>query len=238
MSVPPRLTLWRAPTDNDLIGHIATKWNEWGLRDLTIVDCIIRDTAKQTTITENIVTGSGIKISHTQRIESIDGGVRVTETVKLPKVLSDVARVGITFALTKDLNDVTWFGAGRHESAPDRKIGRVHRWRAKAQEMHTDYIKPQECSARADVRWFSMKDAEGSGPTISLDRPRFVTISPYTSEMLADTSHNVDLKESDALHVTIDCLQRGVGTASCGPDTLAKYKIKPGTYTWSWDYLF
>ena len=104
--------------------------------------------------------------------------------------------------------------------------------------MHTDYIKPQECGARADVRWFSMKDAEGSGPTISLDRPRFVTISPYTSEMLADTSHNVDLKESDALHVTIDCLQRGVGTASCGPDTLAKYKIKPGTYTWSWDYLF
>jgi beta-galactosidase len=238
MTVAPRLTLWRAPTDNDLIGHIATKWNEWGLRDLTIVDCVIRDSAKQTTITENMVTGSGIKISHTQRIESIDGGVRVTETVKLPKALSDVARVGITFAVAKDLKDVTWFGAGRHESAPDRKIGRVHKWQASAKEMHTDYIKPQESGARADVRWFALKNGEGSGPTIQVDRPRFVTISPYTSEMLADTSHNVDLKESESIHVTIDCVQRGVGTASCGPDTLPKYKIKPGVYSWSWDYFF
>ena len=238
MTEAPRLTLWRAPTDNDLIGHIATRWNEWGLRDLTIVDCVIRDTAKQTTITENLVTGSGIKVAHTQRIESIDGGVRVTETVRLPKILSDVARVGIAFALAKEMKDVTWFGAGRHESAPDRKIGRVHKWRASVKELHTDYIKPQESGARADVRWFSIKDDQGNGPSIHLDRPRFVTISPYTSEMLADTSHNIDLKESDSVHVTIDCVQRGVGTASCGPDTLPKYMIKPGTYTWSWDYLF
>jgi beta-galactosidase len=38
--------------------------------------------------------------------------------------------------------------------------------------------------------------------------------------------------------VTIDAIQRGVGTASCGPDTLVKYKIKPGTYKWSWTIVF
>ncbi|MGA1669755.1 MAG: hypothetical protein ACO39F_02580 [Candidatus Nanopelagicaceae bacterium] len=43
---------------------------------------------------------------------------------------------------------------------------------------------------------------------------------------------------SDWVNVTIDAIQRGVGTASCGPDTLSKYIIKPGTYTWSWDYYF
>ena len=32
--VDPQLTLWRAPTDNDLIGHISEKWDNWGLRNL------------------------------------------------------------------------------------------------------------------------------------------------------------------------------------------------------------
>ncbi|MGA1738724.1 MAG: glycoside hydrolase family 2 TIM barrel-domain containing protein [Candidatus Nanopelagicaceae bacterium] len=234
----PTVTLWRAPTDNDLIGHIATKWNEWGLRELQLVDCTIRDGAKATTITSNLVTGSGIKVSHLRRIETIDGGVRITESVKLPKVLDDVARVGVRFGLDKELSEVTWFGAGRHESAPDRKIGRIHRWRASVSELHTDYIKPQESSARADVRWVTLKEVQGRGPLIRLDKPRFVTISPFESTMLADTSHNVDLVRSDWVNVTIDAIQRGVGTASCGPDTLSKYIIKPGTYTWSWDYYF
>ena len=238
MTDAPRVTLWRAPTDNDVIGHIATKWNQWGLRDLTIVDCVIRDSGKKTIITENIVTSTGIKLSHSRLVESIAGGVRVTETVKLPKALDDVARVGVTFALAKELNEVTWFGAGRHESAPDRKIGRVHRWRSSIKDLHTDYIKPQESGARADVRWFAFTHGTGRGPLVELDKPRFVTISPYRSIDLADASHNVYLKESGAVQVTIDAVQRGVGTASCGPDTLAKYRIKPGTYTWSWDYLF
>jgi len=37
--------------------------------------------------------------------------------------------------------------------------------------------------------------------------------------------------------VTIDAIQRGVGTASCGPDTIDKYRIKPETYKWSWTAL-
>jgi len=37
--------------------------------------------------------------------------------------------------------------------------------------------------------------------------------------------------------VTLDVAHRGVGTASCGPDTLAKYRIKPGVYKWSWTAL-
>ncbi|MFM8694646.1 MAG: hypothetical protein ACKOCY_08550 [Actinomycetota bacterium] len=35
----------------------------------------------------------------------------------------------------------------------------------------------------------------------------------------------------------MDGAHRGVGTASCGPDTLAKYLIKPGTYKWSWSVV-
>ena len=34
--------------------------------------------------------------------------------------------------------------------------------------------------------------------------------------------------------VVIDAAHRGLGTASCGPDTLPEYRLTPGTYSWGW----
>ena len=34
--------------------------------------------------------------------------------------------------------------------------------------------------------------------------------------------------------VQLDAAHRGLGTASCGPDTLPEYLVGPGTYRWSW----
>jgi beta-galactosidase len=57
------------------------------------------------------------------------------------------------------------------------------------------------------------------------------------STYLADATHNVFVQPSGNTVITIDAAHRGVGTASCGPDTLSKYLIKPGTYKWSWTAL-
>jgi len=34
--------------------------------------------------------------------------------------------------------------------------------------------------------------------------------------------------------VHFDVAHRGLGTASCGPDTLPEYRVGPGKYEWSW----
>ena len=236
--VPEALTLWRAPTDNDLIGHIATRWDEWGLKDLVKVDSEVIHEKTRSTIKEALETSTGFPIAFTRVIELVEGGVKVSIKVKIPPALKDIARVGTSFELSSDLNQVTWFGAGRHESAVDRKLARVHRWRANVDELHTDYIKPQESGSRADVRWFSIANNSGQSVMIYLDKPRFVTLSPYRSKTLADTSHNVDLVKSGKTVVTIDAIARGVGSASCGPDTLDKYIIKPGVFTWGYTYIW
>jgi beta-galactosidase len=64
-----------------------------------------------------------------------------------------------------------------------------------------------------------------------------VTVTPYRSADLANATHDVFVKKSGNTVVTIDATHRGVGTASCGPDTLDKYRIKPGVYKWSWTVL-
>jgi beta-galactosidase len=34
--------------------------------------------------------------------------------------------------------------------------------------------------------------------------------------------------------IHLDVAHRGLGTASCGPDTLPQYRVGPGVYEWWW----
>jgi len=52
----------------------------------------------------------------------------------------------------------------------------------------------------------------------------------YSEEQLFAAYHTNELKDSGAIHVRLDLRQRGVGTATCGPDTLPEYRINPGRY--------
>ncbi len=235
--VAPKLTLWRAPTDNDLIGHIAEKWDNWGLRELTRSKVQFTHKGATTRITTTWKTGTGITLKHQQLVESVVDGIRVTETVTLPKQLDDVARVGINFELNGDLDQLVYFGSGPFETMPDRAIGKVHRWSSSVAEQYVPYIKPQENGGHVGVRWFSISNRTNHGLYFQLDKPRMVTITPMRSTDLADATHDVFVKNSGNTVVTIDAAHRGVGTASCGPDTLDKYRIKPGVYKWGWTAL-
>jgi beta-galactosidase len=235
--VPPKLTFWRAPTDNDLIGHISEKWDNWGLRDLTRANVQVTRRAANTKIVNTWKTSTGIKIKHEQIIESVVDGIRVTESVVLPKELSDVARVGTNFELSGELDQYIYFGTGPAETMPDRAIGKIHRWSSTVAEQYVPYVKPQENGGHVGVRWFTLSNRSNHGLYIQLDKPRMVTVTPMRSSDIADATHDVFLQPSGNTVVTIDAIQRGVGTASCGPDTLPKYKIKPGTYKWSWTLI-
>ena len=141
----------------------------------------------------------------------------------------------------KELHNFQYFGLGPHETVPDRAIGRVGTYSSTVDKQLTDYIKPQECGGHVGVRWFELTDSPANGLAknargirITLDKPQMVTVLPVTSEALATATHNVYVKRSGTTVVTIDAAHRGVGTASCGPDTLDNYKIKPGTYRFTW----
>jgi beta-galactosidase len=234
---PPKLTLWRAPTDNDIIGHISAKWDQWGLRQLSQSHVKVSHHGSTSRVVTQWQSASGVKIKHTQLIESVEDGLRVTETVSLPKELNDVARVGINFEVSGELDQMVYFGTGPSETMADRKIGKIHRYSTAVADQYVPYIKPQENGSRVDVRWFSLANRTNHGLYFQMDKPRIVTISPMRSTELADATHNIFVQPSGNTVVTIDAIARGVGTASCGPDTLERYRIKPGTYNWSWTVL-
>ena len=96
------------------------------------------------------------------------------------------------------------------------------------------YIRPQENGGHSDVRWLELRASDGSGFRLTFDEPRQVSAIPFRAEDLAAATHDVELRPRPNAVVHVDAAHRGLGTASCGPDTLPQYLVGPGTYAWSW----
>ena len=232
--VAPSVSLWRAPTDNDRIGHIASKWEQYGVREISRTDCVVRQTATAIKIANTWQTSTGVSFKHTQLITPVVGGFTVKESVTIPKAFDDLARVGTLFELDGSLSDLVYFGTGSHESYPDRKIGRIARYVSTVAAQYIPYVRPQENGGHAAVRWFEVTNAAGNGLRFVMSKPAQVSVTPNRDAELADATHDVEVEACGNTVVHIDTAHRGVGTASCGPDTLDKYIIKTGVHTWEW----
>jgi beta-galactosidase len=232
--VAPSVSLWRAPTDNDRIGHIATKWERYGVREISRTDCVVRQTPTSIKVSNTWETSTGVSLKHTQLITPVIGGFTVKESVTIPKAFDDLARVGTLFELDGSLSDLVYFGTGSHESYPDRKIGRIARYVSTVAAQYIPYVRPQENGGHAAVRWFEVTNAAGNGLRFAMGKPAQVSVTPNRDAELADATHDVEVNACGNTVVHIDAAHRGVGTASCGPDTLDKYIIKTGVHTWEW----
>jgi beta-galactosidase len=233
----PALTLFRAPTENDTFGHIVRNWNDWGLAELTRTKSKVKHEKNFSTITSEWKTGSGINVQHTQKVQLVSGGLTITETVVIPTSLHDLPRIGTTFDVVGDLQEFTFFGAGPYETYPDRKIAPIDKFISTVADQYIPYVVPQESGGHADVRWFELSRAGGPRLLFLMNKPRQISVLPYSAKELAAATHDVELLPSGNTSITIDAIHRGVGTASCGPDTLPQYQIKPGAYTYSWSML-
>jgi len=236
LAAPPRLALWRAPTDNDRIAGLAAQWRDLGVDDLTRILRSVRREGDATVVQSDERTAGGVVVPHEQRFRAMaGGGVLVEETVTIPEQLADLARVGIVMEAAPGLEQTEWFGRGPVESYPDRWHGSpVSRWRSTVADDYVPYVRPQENGGRNAVRWLELSEGSGRGFRLAFDRPCQVSATHYRAVDLASARHDVELISRPETIVHMDIAHRGLGTASCGPDTLPEYRVGPGTYTWSW----
>ncbi|HEU4571845.1 MAG TPA: glycoside hydrolase family 2 TIM barrel-domain containing protein [Candidatus Limnocylindrales bacterium] len=228
---PPELTLWRAPTDNDRIGGMAGRWAEWGVATLTRTLEAIERGRDETVVRSTWRTASGIAIPHEARLaRDPSGRLLVRERVSIPAELPDLPRVGTVLTLAAGHETLTWFGTGPHETYPDRaRGGRVARWTSTVTDQLVPYVRPQENGGHAGVRWLEI-----TGLRIELDEPRQVSALHVTAADLDVATHDVEVRQRPGTFVTIDAVHRGVGTASCGPDTLPQYLVPTGVHEWAY----
>jgi len=237
LATPPRLCLWRAPTDNDRIGGLAARWEAWGVDRLEReVDGVDRSRDGSVVVRARYRTAAGHEIGHRMRVTAAaDGTIRVDEEAEIPDLLDDLARVGTVLEVAAGHEDIEWFGRGPHEAYPDRKRGGlVGRWRLTVTDAATPYERPQENGGRADVRWLALRDAYGAGLRLAFDPVLQVSATHWRAADLAGARHIGEVERRAEAVVHLDEAHRGLGTASCGPDTLPRYLVPTGTHRWSW----
>jgi beta-galactosidase len=133
-------------------------------------------------------------------------------------------------ALKPGLEALDYFGRGPWENYPDRKsAAMVGRWQNTVSDEYVPYIMPQEHGLHCDVRWLALSGPAGRALRVDGDKLMF-SASHFTPADLFAARHTVDLSPRPEIVLCLDAAHRGLGTASCGPDTLEKYRIEEPEY--------
>ncbi|MFF5183499.1 glycoside hydrolase family 2 TIM barrel-domain containing protein [Streptomyces sp. NPDC000345] len=234
LTAGPTLSLWRAPTDNDELGGTASRRRAWGLDALVRTVVSVRRDGDSVTVLAQYAGTTGV-VRHRQVLTPVEGGVRVDELAELPAEFEDVARVGSVFETVAGFDRLEWFGQGPWESYPDRSGGApVGHHSLPVDALFTPYLRPQESGGRHGVRRFTLRGPDTPGLVVTPDEPRQVSVTRYRAEDLTAAAHHDQLVPRAGCVVHLDAAHRGLGTASCGPDTFPSYLVAPGVHRWSW----
>ena len=158
-----------------------------------------------------------------------DGRISVFHSA-VPK--ADLLRLGMMFAVDKQFSTVNWYGRGPAPAYPDRKTGsKIGLYSMPLDKFEYNYMRPQESSTRADVRYFSLVNKKGEGIKVTAyyDKPVLFSALPYSPAELDSFTHINEIKRSDNITVTVDGIQQGVGGDMPGQAYVRdKYKVKGG----------
>ncbi|MDQ0338639.1 beta-galactosidase/evolved beta-galactosidase subunit alpha [Caldalkalibacillus uzonensis] len=243
----PQLNVWRAPTDNDRLANANWKsisseeeWKRYGLHtmqhrvvrvdyehssDGKRVDVFVTVRMAPPRLAWGIVTNYHYAIYGSgDVILSVVGNPEGDTPETLPKV-------GLRMKLPVYFDQVSWYGRGPGEAYVDSKLAnRFGMWSKQVEDLYTPYVYPQENGNRHEVRWVSLTDKRGIG-ILAVGMPTLdFSAHLYSAENMENARHKYDLVKQDAIHFNLDYRQHGLGSASCGPDVLDKYKLKTAPF--------
>lgn len=176
--------------------------------------------------------GSKKFITHQHRyLVKANGTIAVANQFEIDRKLPELPRLGVSMILPKDSEQLEWFGRGPWENYSDRNhSAMIAHYRSTVTDQYVPYIVPQEHGNKTDVRWMQLHNSKGQGVRFTTDKPMQASASHYIAADLYGAKHTSDLDPRPEVHVNLDLAQRGLGTGSCGPDTLPTYRIEPGEY--------
>ena len=242
ISSGPAANWWRAPLDNDGIkmwtgqeNKALGRWRSAGLEKATPFFGKLKfaEGKKGSLVLAHkhgfSATGGKLQVESFYSFNG-NGRISILHQFAVDKKLPDLPRVGVRWALPEGFEQMEYFGRGPHECYLDRQeSGLLARHRSTVSEQYVPYILPQEHGNHTDTRWLALHSGD-IGLLFVFDSPVEVSATHYPSEDLTAAFHTHELKAHPETWVCIDAKQRGLGTNSCGPDTLDAYKVFPGTY--------
>ncbi|MBZ9686746.1 DUF4981 domain-containing protein [Clostridium estertheticum] len=231
ISAMPKFNIWRAPIDNDR--NIKSKWIEEGY-DRAVMHVYNSKIYNLTETSVDIVLDfslggySKLPILHGNAIWSITGTgeISLSTKVKVREELLFLPRFGLQLQLPKSNEEVEYFGNGPHESYVDKcQSVKKGRYLTTVDNMFENYLVPQENGSRYDTEWCTITNELGMGLKFTSSENFSFNASHYTPEDLTAAKHPHELQKRKETVINIDYKISGVGSNSCGPQLLDKYRL-------------
>ena len=242
----PALSLWRAPTENDLIRRMAGQDGKPGAR--WIADGLNKLSGRWSVLGEQTDGASQVTLEGVYTVDSQEparcrltlgpledwGWQRLLVEVDLAESLLDLPRIGLRFDLPKGFEALSWYGRGPQESYPDRANGYpLGYWTSTVADQYVPYIVPQEHGGHSDTRLLRVSTPKEPGAEAGSSRSFTVSAAALESfhfsalhaapEDLDELTHTYQIEPREQTVLIVDLFHRGIGTAACGPDCHPRY---------------
>ena len=255
---PIDFNLWRAPTDNDVPGvdlwklerldHTGTRAYEVTWKTAKPADAAAgreadgseAPEAVEISIRQSVASMSNQPVLRMNNKVTVFADGRILLDVQADKdpEYADLPRIGLRLFLSGSMKKIRYFGMGPMETYIDKHHAGHHGiFKGTAASMQEDYIRPQESGSHYDCDFVTVKGKGLCLTAASADTDPDSTFSfnasVYTQEELEEKRHNYELEPCGSTVLCIDHRMAGIGSHSCGPELLPKYRVSADTFRFS-----
>ena len=217
---PMKLTVWKAPTDNER--RIRLQWAEDKYDKVHSKVYSYRIEGNRIRIKASLAPVARSPFFKYEAVYSFysDGRIDVTVDGDFDQNRTWLPRLGFEFKVAE--KEFSYFGYGPSESYIDMHHGSwMGLFESSASKEYVPYIKPQEYGSHLNTKYLSM-----GGFMFVSEQGFSCNVSEYTGKELTEKKHGFELEKDAYTNVRIDYKVSGIGSESCGPEILDKYKMK------------
>jgi beta-galactosidase len=218
---PLRLSIWRAPTDNDM--WEVKRWIDARFYEAT-------PEVRQTQIVNDTVIFNGYLatsrfmpfVYFTLAYKFGKDAVSISIDYKCEKYVTYLPRIGLETSLEESFERVTYYGYGPYESYIDRRISCIKDvYVDTVSDMEVDYVKPQENGSHYGTEWLEI---ENNKHKIRVEGAFSFSALPHSTKEYCEAKHNWELPKRHSTHLCLDYYMAGIGSNSCGPELAQEYR--------------
>jgi beta-galactosidase len=218
----PKLTTWRAPTDNDR--NVKASWYSQKMDSAYMNILSSKVVAHSDKYIKYLVTcslgGRGIEPLLNAKIEYTvfgNGEIAVEIVSDIRDNLNYLPRFGFEFMMPEGNETIEYFGMGPYENYYDMcNSAKMGHYKSTVDEQYEPYIKPQETGNHTQVKWVAVYDIMGRGLIFKGKNNFNFSTLHYTAGDLEKADLTIDLKRRPETVIHIDYRQSGIGSDSCG----------------------
>lgn len=224
------MQFYRAPLDNDM--YVSKFWNKYRLdaQSTFVSNCRyqVKDDCVEITSRITVKTPIRFKVATVDSKLSVysDGTIKADYNCTRAGAVKFVPRFGVQLEMPKEFKNVKYFGLGPYVNLPDFKEHALTGiYETTVEDMHEDYIKPQESATRCETRFAEITNNNGTGLRFeAVNKPFVFSANPFTPQDCAKAMHREDLTYNTTC-INLDSDVLGAGSNSCGPTPSPEYHV-------------